>query len=100
MQGLLAHLIQHGLSQAHAMEYVLRTQERRLAPVLACFRRVHLGHIQVEELLHSLLDQLPERPLKAQGSGDFHLNHNLNLRLESASFARAISHSPPPQATS
>ena len=100
MQGRLAYLIQHGLSQAHAKESILRTWERRLAPVLACFRRFHLGPIQVEELLHLLLDQVPERPLKAQGSGDFHLSDNLHLRLESASFARAISHSPPPQATS
>ncbi len=69
MQGRLAHLIQHGISQAHAKEYVRRTWERRLAPVLACFRRIHLGHIQVEELVRSLLDQLRERPLEAQGYG-------------------------------
>ncbi len=41
--------------------------------MLACFRRIHLGYIQVEELLHSLLDQLPERPLKAQGYGPANL---------------------------
>ena len=41
--------------------------------MLVCFRRIHLGHIQVEELLHSLLDQLPERPLKAQGYGPANL---------------------------
>ncbi len=73
-QGGLARLIQHGLSQAHTRDYVRRTQERLLlAPVLACLLSVLLGPAQVDELLRSLLDQLRQRALEAQGYGPANL---------------------------
>jgi len=73
-QGQLVRLIQHGLVQAQTKNYVRQTQERLLlAPVFARLRRVHFRHAQVEEMLRSLLDQLRERPLEAQGYGPANL---------------------------
>jgi WD40 repeat protein/transcriptional regulator with XRE-family HTH domain len=79
-QGGLTLLIQHGLFQARAKEYVRQTQERLLlAPVLAHLHSVHFGNGQVEELLGSLLDQLRERSLEAQGYGPANLVALLHL---------------------
>jgi hypothetical protein len=47
--------------------------------VLASLRRVHFGYVQVEELVRSLLDQLRERPLEAQGYGPANLVALLHL---------------------
>ena len=79
-QGGLARLIQHGLSQAHNRDYVRQTQERLLlAPVLARLYSVRLGPAQVDELLRSLLDQLRQRALEAQGYGPANLVALLHL---------------------
>ena len=86
-QGRLDRLIQHGLSQAHAKEYVRQTQERLLViPLLADLqstypRRVDgaTGTSPVEEQLLSLLDQLRKRADAAQGYGPANLIALLRL---------------------
>jgi hypothetical protein len=73
-QGRLARLIEHGLSQAHAREYVRQAQERLLvAPLLARLRSAGHSQADVEEQLCSLLDQLRERGEDAQGYGPTNL---------------------------
>src|SRR6202022_3588701 len=58
-QGRLERLIEHGLCQAQAKEYVRQTQERLLvAPLLARLQSASLGQADMEELFLSLLAQV------------------------------------------
>jgi WD40 repeat protein/transcriptional regulator with XRE-family HTH domain len=62
VQGRLSLLREHGLSQAHAREYVRQTQERLLlVPVLASLQRAGQSRAQLEGQLRELLDGLRGR---------------------------------------
>src|SRR2546426_37138 len=74
VQGRLWRLIQYGLSQAQAKDYVRQTQERLLvAPLLARLESASLGHSDVEERLRFLLDQMRTWNQDAQGYGPANL---------------------------
>jgi transcriptional regulator with XRE-family HTH domain len=76
-QGRLERLLQHGLSQAQAKEYVRQTQERLLlAPLLAGLQSVEHSGAEVEARLRELLDGLRGR---AQGYGPANLVALLRL---------------------
>ena len=69
-----SRLIEHGLSQANASDYVRRTQERLVvAPLLAQVQNVYLERAAVEERLLALLDQMRTRADYAQGYGPANL---------------------------
>src|SRR2546421_3542723 len=69
-QGRLARLIEHGLQQATAREYVRQTQQRLLvAPLLAELRNVYPQRAALEQQLLALLDQLRAWADYAQGYG-------------------------------
>jgi WD40 repeat protein/transcriptional regulator with XRE-family HTH domain len=69
-QGRLARLIEHGLSQATARNFVWQTQERLIVvPLLAQVRSAYPEQAAVEGHLLSLLDQLRARADYAQGYG-------------------------------
>src|SRR5437868_4676093 len=73
-QGRLALLIQYGLCQAQAKDYVRLTQERLLvAPLLARLESASRGCADVEERLRFLLDQLRTWNEGAQGYGPANL---------------------------
>src|SRR6266852_4694823 len=73
-QGRLARLVEHGLEQATAKEYVRQTQERLIvAPILARLRNLYPQRAAVEEHLLGLLDQLREKAVYAQGYGPANL---------------------------
>jgi WD40 repeat protein/transcriptional regulator with XRE-family HTH domain len=73
-QGRLSRLIEHGLCQAQAKEYVRQTQARLLlAPLLARLQSASQGQADVEELLLSLLDQVRTWAEEAQGYGPANL---------------------------
>jgi WD40 repeat protein/transcriptional regulator with XRE-family HTH domain len=73
-QNTLARLIEHGLSQANARDYVRQTQERLfVAPLLALVQSVYLEHAVVEEHLLVLLDQQRTRAIYTQGYGPANL---------------------------
>src|SRR5207253_1220357 len=73
-QQKLDRLIEHGLSQAGARDYVRQTQERLLvAPILARLRYVYPGRGEVEEHLLALLARQRERADDAQGYGPANL---------------------------
>src|SRR6266852_7296509 len=73
-QGRLLRLLEHGLEQAQAKEYVRQTQERLLlAPLLASLQRVYQGRAEVEGQLYSLLEQVRERAQGTQGYGPANL---------------------------
>src|SRR5438105_6500751 len=73
-QGNLSRLIEHGLEQANAKDYVRQTQERLIvAPLLAQVQSVYLERAAVEEHLLALLDQLRTRADYAQGYGPANL---------------------------
>jgi WD40 repeat protein/transcriptional regulator with XRE-family HTH domain len=73
-QGRLSLLIEHGLSQARARDYVRQTQERLLlTPILARLGGAYPGRAEVEERLLSLLAQMRERAEYAQGYGPANL---------------------------
>ena len=73
-QGRLVRLIEHGLVQAHAKDYVRQAQERLIvAPLLARLQNTALRPASVEEVLQSLLDQLRRRAQEAQGYGPANL---------------------------
>jgi len=75
-------LIEHGLEQASAREYVRQTQERLLLiPILTNLQSAYRRKAQVEELLISLLDELRQRADYAQGYGPAILIALLRLRL-------------------
>src|SRR6202035_4745488 len=74
MQARLALLIQYGLSQAQAKDYVRQTQERLLvAPLLVRLESASRGHSDVEDRLRFLLDQLRSWNQDAQGYGPANL---------------------------
>src|SRR5258708_4388802 len=73
-QGRLWRLIEHGLCQAQAKEYVRQTQERLLvAPVLARLQSASQGQAGMEEVFLSLLDQVRAWAEEAQGYGPANL---------------------------
>src|SRR5213079_3105256 len=73
-QGNLSRLIEHGLEQANAKDYVRHTQERLIvAPLLAQVQSVYLEQAAVEEHLLALLDQQRTRAIYAQGYGPANL---------------------------
>src|SRR6266699_1742060 len=73
-QGRLARLIEHGLSQAQARDYVRQTQERLLVvPLLNRLLSASPGQTKVEELFLSLLDQVRPWAEEAQGYGPANL---------------------------
>src|SRR3989440_6988347 len=70
VQGRLALLIQYGLSQAQAKDYVRQTQQRLLvAPLLVRLESASRGASDVEERLRFLLDQVRSWNQDAQGYG-------------------------------
>ncbi len=74
VQDRLWRLIQYGLCQAQAKDYVRQTQERLLvAPLLARLESASRGHSDVEERLRFLLDQLRTWNQDAQGYGPANL---------------------------
>jgi len=80
-QHQLKSLIQYGLEQANAREYVRQTQERLLlTPIIENLRNAYQEHIAIEELLLSLLDQLRQRANHAQGYGSANLLALLRLQ--------------------
>ncbi len=73
-QGRLWLLIQYGLSQAQAKDYVRQTQERLLvAPLLTRLESASRGPIDVEDRLRFLLDQVRTWNQDAQGYGPANL---------------------------
>src|SRR5205085_4669527 len=73
-QGRLWRLIQYGLCQAQAREYVRQTQERLLiTPLLARLQSAYREPIDVEERLRFLLDQVRTWNEDAQGYGPANL---------------------------
>jgi WD40 repeat protein len=79
-QGRLSLLLQHGLSQAQAKEYVRETQERLLlAPLQASLQRVYQGRADMEKQLCVLLDQVRPWASSAQGYGPANLVALLRL---------------------
>jgi WD40 repeat protein/transcriptional regulator with XRE-family HTH domain len=79
-QGQRDCLIQYGLEQAYAREYVRQTQERLLlAPIIANLQNLYRGETEVEELLLSRLDQLRTQNDHAQGYGPANLMALLRL---------------------
>src|SRR5947208_5632491 len=74
VQGRLALLIQYGLCQAQARDYVRLTQARLLvAPLLARLESASRGASDVEERLRFLLDQVRAWNQDAQGYGPANL---------------------------
>ncbi len=70
VQGRLSLLVQHGLCQAQAKEYVRQTQERLLmAPLLVRLQSASQGRVAVDERLRSLLDEVRTWAQEAQGYG-------------------------------
>ncbi len=90
-QRRLERLIQHGLEQAHAKEYVRQAQERLLvAPLLARLQSAYQGQAEVEEQLCSLLDQLRGRAEYAQGYGPANLVALLRGDLRGLDLSRLV----------
>jgi WD40 repeat protein/DNA-binding transcriptional regulator YiaG len=80
-QHQLKSLIQYGLEQASAREYVRQTQERLLlTPIIANLRRAYQKPLEIEQLLLCLLDQLRQRDDHAQGYGPANLIALLRLQ--------------------
>jgi WD40 repeat protein/transcriptional regulator with XRE-family HTH domain len=83
-QGRLNRLIEHGLEQAHAKEYVRKTQERLLlTPLLAELQSLYRSSLRftsVEMQLLDLLDQLRKETDAAQGYGPANLIALLRLQ--------------------
>ena len=69
-QGQLVRLIEHGLCQAQAKEYVRQAQEQLLvAPLLAQLQGTYQGRAKIEVHLLRLLDQVRSQDQTAQGYG-------------------------------
>jgi WD40 repeat protein len=67
-------LIEYGLVQAHAKEYVRQTQQRLIVePILSQLRTIYLRRGALEERLLSLLDHLREWDENTQGYGPANL---------------------------
>jgi WD40 repeat protein len=80
-QHQLQSLIQYGLEQASAREYVRQTQERLLlTPIIENLRHAYQEHVAIEELLLSQLDQLRQQADYAQGYGPANLIALLRLQ--------------------
>ena len=80
VQGRLSLLIQHGLCQAQAKDYVRQTQERLLVvPLLVRLQSASQGRVAVEERLRSLLDEVRTWAQEAQGYGPANLLALLRL---------------------
>ncbi len=80
-QGRLARLIQLGLVQANAEDYVREAQERLLvAPVLEHLQSSPRGHINMEAQLVALLDEVRTWPEDAQGYAPANLLELLRLQ--------------------
>jgi WD40 repeat protein len=74
VQGRLALLIQYGLCEAQAKDYVRQTQERLLVtPLLARLQSASRGPTDVEKRLRFLLDQVRTWNHDAQGYGPANL---------------------------
>jgi len=73
VQGRLWLLIQYGLSQAQARDYVRQAQERLLVTPLLARLQSASGHPDVEERLRLLLDQVRSWNQEAQGYGPANL---------------------------
>ena len=73
-QGRLVHLIEHGLCQAKAKEYVRQAQEQLLLePIVTQLYSTYQGQADLEERLLWLLDGLRGRNQKSQGYGPANL---------------------------
>ncbi|HEX6551854.1 MAG TPA: WD40 repeat domain-containing protein, partial [Ktedonobacteraceae bacterium] len=73
-QGRLARLIEYGLCQAQAKDYVREIQERLLVvPLLMRLQSMYQGHADLEARLLRLLDDLRGLPQTSQGYGPANL---------------------------
>ena len=73
-QGQLVRLIEHGLCQAQAKEYVRQTQEQLLVtPLLTQLQGTYQGRAKIEEHLLRLLDQVRSQDQTTQGYGPANL---------------------------
>jgi WD40 repeat protein len=73
-QGQLAYLIEYGLCQAQAKEYVRAIQEHQLVvPLLSRLQSTYQGQADQETRFLSLLDQLRGLPQSSQGYGPANL---------------------------
>ena len=73
-QGHLIYLIEYGLVQARAKDYVRQTQERLLlAPLLVHLQRARLEYRDVEAQVSTLLDKMRTWPQRSQGYGPANL---------------------------
>jgi WD40 repeat protein/transcriptional regulator with XRE-family HTH domain len=80
LHGRLAWLLEFGLSQAQAKEYVRQSQERLLlAPLLARLQSVYQGQAEAEGQLRALLEGLRGQAMEAQGYGPANLVALLRL---------------------
>ncbi|MFL5588848.1 MAG: NB-ARC domain-containing protein, partial [Ktedonobacteraceae bacterium] len=80
VQGRLSLLVQHGLCEAQAKEYVRQTQERLLVvPLLFRLQSASQGHVAVEERLRSLLDEVRSWVQDRQGYGPANLVTSLRV---------------------
>ncbi len=67
-QGRFRLLREHGLSQAQAKDYVRESQERMLvAPLLARLQSTQSGPVEMEQRLHSLLEEVRRWTQDRQG---------------------------------
>ena len=75
-QGQLVRLLEHGLCQAQAKEYVRQAQERLLvAPLLTRLQGTYQGQAKIEAHLLRLLDQMRSQDQTAQGYGPTNVVH-------------------------
>jgi WD40 repeat protein/transcriptional regulator with XRE-family HTH domain len=80
-QGEMERILQHGLSQAQAKEYIRQTQERLLlVPLLALVQKKFREQTGVEKQLCDLLDALRAWTQEAQGYGPANLIALLRLQ--------------------
>ncbi len=78
-QGRLIRLIEHGLVQAHAKDYVRQTQERLLlAPILSHLQNIFQANADVEAQIISLFNKMRGWTENAQGYGPANLLALLN----------------------
>jgi len=81
VQGRLSLLREHSLSQSQAREYVRQTQERLLViPLLARLQSSWSGHVEVEQRLRSLLEEVRSWAQDRQGYAPANLVTLLRMR--------------------
>ncbi|HET8853338.1 MAG TPA: NB-ARC domain-containing protein [Ktedonobacteraceae bacterium] len=81
VQGRLSLLREHSLSQSQAREYVRQTQERLLViPLLARLQSSWSGHVEVEQRLRSLLEEVRSWAQDRQGYAPANLVTLLRVR--------------------